>query len=205
MLSGAIPAFEMFMTRWEKLAKEHPTLEQTVRAGLDWAYKYYKRMDGTKAYVVAMCQQIYLLTRQKLIISAVLNPAVRLSWFRKHWEKKFIVKAEKNIRELVGFVFTFLNGVSSSASKMAEYRKTSATSHGEDEEQSARGGTDHGRKDRPKDPLKVRYGIEDELDTGDTDENVQTVEQEYQAYITGALSAKTVDLLKFWEVNSNVM
>ena len=54
------------MTKWEKLAKTKG-LEPFVKAGLDWAYKYYNRMDHTKAYVVAMCKQIYLLTQRKLI------------------------------------------------------------------------------------------------------------------------------------------
>lgn len=58
ILSGAIPAFEMFMTKWEKLAADHARLKPIVQPGLDWAYKYYSRMDETKAYVVAMCKQI---------------------------------------------------------------------------------------------------------------------------------------------------
>jgi hypothetical protein len=41
ILSGAIPAFEMFMTRWEKIIQQHPRLEWLVRPGLDWTYKYY--------------------------------------------------------------------------------------------------------------------------------------------------------------------
>lgn len=59
ILSGAIPAFEMFMTKWEKLADEHTKLKPFVQPGLDWTYKYYDRMDQTRAYVVAMCKRIY--------------------------------------------------------------------------------------------------------------------------------------------------
>ncbi len=58
ILSGAIPAFKMFMMKWEKLAAEHAKLRPIVQPGLDWAYKYYSQMDETKAYVVAMCKQI---------------------------------------------------------------------------------------------------------------------------------------------------
>jgi hypothetical protein len=54
LLSGAIPAFEMFMTHWEKLKEEKPHLAQFIDKGLDSAYKYYKRMDRTDAYIVAM-------------------------------------------------------------------------------------------------------------------------------------------------------
>lgn len=56
ILSGAIPAFEMFMTKWEKLGAEHPHLKPFIQPGLDWAYKYYKRMDRTSAYIIAMCK-----------------------------------------------------------------------------------------------------------------------------------------------------
>jgi hypothetical protein len=54
ILSGAIPAFEMFMTTWEKLSQENRHLEEFIQKGLDWAYKYYTRMDRTRAYIIAM-------------------------------------------------------------------------------------------------------------------------------------------------------
>lgn len=57
ILSGAIPAFETFMTRWEKMTRDLPDLEQLIRPGLDCANKYYKRMDRTRAYIIAMRQQ----------------------------------------------------------------------------------------------------------------------------------------------------
>ena len=54
LLSGAIPAFELFMTRWERLQEEQPRLMHFVKEGLAWAYTYYKRMDRTRAYIIAM-------------------------------------------------------------------------------------------------------------------------------------------------------
>ena len=36
-----------------------------------------------------------------LTLSTVLNPAIRMSWIRRHWEEDYIVKAENKIRELV--------------------------------------------------------------------------------------------------------
>lgn len=56
VLSGAIPAFEMFMTRWERLKKEKPHLAPFINKGLDSAYKYYDRMDRTQGYIIAMCK-----------------------------------------------------------------------------------------------------------------------------------------------------
>jgi hypothetical protein len=44
-----------------------------------------------------------------------------------------------------------------------------------------------------------KYGIDD-MDIGESGESEQTVEQEYQVYITAPLSSKTVNILKFWEV-----
>jgi len=54
ILSGAIPAFEMFMTSWEEITWKHPRLKQLIDPGLQWAFKYYNRMDRTRAYIIAM-------------------------------------------------------------------------------------------------------------------------------------------------------
>ncbi len=56
VLSGAVPSFEIFMTRWEKLRTKFPKLKPWVDVSLQWAEKYYNRMDDTDAYVVAMCE-----------------------------------------------------------------------------------------------------------------------------------------------------
>jgi urease accessory protein UreE len=58
ILSGAIPAFEMFMTAWEELGNKHPPLQRWTKIGIHWATKYYKKMDQTRAYVVSMCKFI---------------------------------------------------------------------------------------------------------------------------------------------------
>lgn len=55
-LSGAIPTFEMFMSTWEKTIVENPHLEPLINPGLEWTYRYYGRMDRTKAYIIAMCK-----------------------------------------------------------------------------------------------------------------------------------------------------
>jgi hypothetical protein len=54
VLSGAIPAFEMFMTAWEQLGLRNPHLKRWTSVGVRWAVKYYQRMDKTRAYVVSM-------------------------------------------------------------------------------------------------------------------------------------------------------
>lgn len=60
VLAGTIPSFERFMTSWEKLAKKNEHLAPAIKIGLKFAYKYYRRMDDTSAYMVAMCESIYL-------------------------------------------------------------------------------------------------------------------------------------------------
>ena len=58
ILSGTIPAFEMFMSKWEKIADSNTEmlriLKPLVKPGLEWASMYYSRMDGTQAYVISM-------------------------------------------------------------------------------------------------------------------------------------------------------
>jgi hypothetical protein len=55
VLSRAISDFEMFMTTWEELGDQYPILKFWTGIGLEWAKKYYVRMDHTDAYIVAMC------------------------------------------------------------------------------------------------------------------------------------------------------
>ena len=55
-LGKAVPHLELFMSAWEKTAEETPHLKPFIDVGLKWANKYYKRIDDTRAYVVAMCK-----------------------------------------------------------------------------------------------------------------------------------------------------
>ena len=54
VLVGSIPAFELFMTLWERLAEKHQRLKSWIDIGLEWAKQYYSRMDLTKAYIISM-------------------------------------------------------------------------------------------------------------------------------------------------------
>ena len=49
--------------------------------------------------------------------------------------------------------------------------------------------------------LDAQYGlVDDDLAIGSTTQE-QTVEQEFQAYVTALLSSPNIDILKFWEVS----
>ena len=56
VLCGSIPSFELFMSKWEKLAKENKHLVEFIQPGLETAYKYYDCMDRTSAYIITMCK-----------------------------------------------------------------------------------------------------------------------------------------------------
>ncbi|EDR00032.1 uncharacterized protein LACBIDRAFT_334520 [Laccaria bicolor S238N-H82] len=77
VLSGAIPAFEMFMMAWEQLGRDHPRLARWTDISIQWATTYYKKMDDSPAYIIAM----------------FLNPLIQLSWIRQHWEPNYVARA----------------------------------------------------------------------------------------------------------------
>jgi hypothetical protein len=56
VLSHAISNFEMLMAEWENISEQHPVLKPWTDTGLEWATKYYIRMDETEAYVISMCE-----------------------------------------------------------------------------------------------------------------------------------------------------
>ena len=60
ILCGAVPSFELFMTRWEMMAKDFPKLKKYVEPGLKCAYDYYGRMDHTRAYIITMRKRLHL-------------------------------------------------------------------------------------------------------------------------------------------------
>jgi hypothetical protein len=50
--------------------------------------------------------------------------------------------------------------------------------------------------------LAAQYGLSDMDFQSSEDAQGQTVEQEYQSYVTAALSKPGTDMLKFWEVSN---
>jgi hypothetical protein len=54
--------------------------------------------------------------------------------------------------------------------------------------------------------LDAQYGLaDDDMAIGGTTMSEQTVEQEFQAYVTAPLSPNNIDILKFWEVSRELM
>jgi hypothetical protein len=49
--------------------------------------------------------------------------------------------------------------------------------------------------------LAAKYGLDNDMDIGNSGENEQTISQEYHAYVTAPCSPKNFNILKFWEVS----
>ena len=58
-LSSAIKFIESWMTAWEShqelVLSTRVAVHEWIEEGLTWAKKYYRRMDNSKAYAIAMC------------------------------------------------------------------------------------------------------------------------------------------------------
>jgi hypothetical protein len=103
-LGSAVPCFELFMSAWEMLGATHPCVKPWTDVGLEWATKYYQRMDNTRAYVIAMCALSFyprIVTALGLIDNSVVDPAIRMSWIKVYWDDEYIASAEKTVLEMV--------------------------------------------------------------------------------------------------------
>ncbi|KIJ18259.1 hypothetical protein PAXINDRAFT_71722, partial [Paxillus involutus ATCC 200175] len=84
-LGSTVPCFELFMSAWEMLGATHPRVKPWTDIGLEWATKYYQRMDNTHTYVISM----------------FVNPAIRMSWIKAYWDDEYIASAEKMVWEMI--------------------------------------------------------------------------------------------------------
>lgn len=101
-LGSAIPCLELLMSAWEALQATNPHVKPWIEVGLDWATRYYKRMDETRAYAVAMCKfQYYHNSWKSYIFLTVVDPAVRMKWIRSYWDSEYMVSAEEMVLKLV--------------------------------------------------------------------------------------------------------
>jgi hypothetical protein len=81
-LCGMIPAIEMFMSGWEALCDKQPDLRRFIQPGLKFAVKYYRAIDKTSSYAIAMCksylrvaltQVSYVVASSEPLYSAVMD------------------------------------------------------------------------------------------------------------------------------------
>ena len=124
-----------------------------------------------------------------------------MSWIQRHWDRDYITLAETKVRQTVSS-FALWSEISKLLPKMLEYREK-AGAEGESAPTTAVPGVRTGEMPKYM-SLAHQYGYDDDhmdFGHGGSNDAEQTVEQEYQAYVTAPLS-KHPDILKFWEVSN---
>ncbi|KAF7372427.1 HAT family dimerization domain-containing protein [Mycena venus] len=71
-LGDALPAFEAMIKAWERQKISHPETAHVVQEGIDKLESYRDRVQDVPAYILSM----------------LINPAVKLRWFEKHWPER---------------------------------------------------------------------------------------------------------------------
>ena len=60
ILAATILAFELFLSAWEAMKTDRDLAEENVASiiapGLTLAKSYYKKLDDSNAYIIAMCE-----------------------------------------------------------------------------------------------------------------------------------------------------
>jgi hypothetical protein len=51
--------------------------------------------------------------------------------------------------------------------------------------------------------IRARYGLDDDMNIGSQGGKEQSVEAEYNSYVSAPLAHPSTDILKFWEVSGN--
>ncbi|EDQ98631.1 uncharacterized protein LACBIDRAFT_298772 [Laccaria bicolor S238N-H82] len=114
-------------------------------------------MDDSPAYVIAM----------------FLNPSIRLSWIRRHWEPNYVARAIIIIKNTMRKYHDCLHGQAQ--------QPTSST----DSQQQRR-----------------RYGLEDMLEvSGAPSPSGQGVEEQFELYGNGTVSLRGTDIIGFWAIS----
>jgi hypothetical protein len=90
ILAATIPAFELFISSWGSMMSdidlEEENISEIISPGLAIAKKYYDKFDNTDAYIIAMCELIWLNVSFCTNSSGkVINLSIRLEWIKKNW------------------------------------------------------------------------------------------------------------------------
>ncbi|KAK7064999.1 hypothetical protein R3P38DRAFT_2757574 [Favolaschia claudopus] len=82
-LGNALPAFEAMISQWEKQKAQYPEATHIIQQGIDKLTTYRERVENVPAYILSM----------------LVNPAVKLSWFEKYQPNRVHVVRQLFIRE----------------------------------------------------------------------------------------------------------
>ena len=124
-----------------------------------------------------------------------------MAWINKHWGDDYVRMAKETIEEMVSlFLYGAIVRLSSCIpDKMLEYREKATNS---DEEPLIPDNRAYsGDVGEPYMDLAAQYGLGDDMTISNPGDNQQqTIQEEYQAYVTALRSLRDVSPLKFWEV-----
>ncbi|KAJ6553868.1 ribonuclease H-like domain-containing protein [Mycena sp. CBHHK59/15] len=71
-LGHALPAFEAMISAWQKQQRAFPETADIVQKGIDKLESYRDRVQDIPVYILSM----------------LMNPAIKLRWFEKHWPER---------------------------------------------------------------------------------------------------------------------
>jgi hypothetical protein len=99
----AVPCFELFMTAWEKLAKENPVWNHS----LQWASNGPQNTTSVwtiHALTLSLCVSSLQLSREcaDFQLRIVVDPCRRMSWIDDQWDKDWANSAKTTVLKLVG-------------------------------------------------------------------------------------------------------
>lgn len=194
VLAGVIPAFEIFLSKWDKLAIAKPRLKPWIDEGLKWATKYYRRLDLSDAYVVGMCKFCFTHDRSITLNTwIVINPSVRFSWIEKNWDEKYKKHAVTTIKTLVSIATLIWIHATVQPLQMRRYRF--------DDDDNTISATLPIAVTPAPDFLQRMKEFDDEQAEGDASITEETIDEEYSNYVNGVPKRNVLDPLKFWEVS----
>lgn len=125
-----------------------------------------------------------------------------MAWINKHWGDDYVRMAKETIEEMVSlFLYGAIVRLSSCIpDKMLEYREKATNS--DDEEPLIPDNRAYSEDvGEPYMDLAAQYGLGDDMTISNPGDNrQQTIQEEYQAYVTALCLPRDVSPLRFWEV-----
>lgn len=126
----------------------------------------------------------------------VLNPSIRLSWIRQHWEPHYVTKAIETIKKVVSLSVRHGDSILIYLSQMRKYHARLSGQTQQPTPDTA------GSKQKWHD-LAGQYGLEDMMNVSRTTSELgEGIEGEFKSYGDGPLSPRGTDLVGFWAVSA---
>ncbi|KAJ6556030.1 ribonuclease H-like domain-containing protein, partial [Mycena capillaripes] len=94
-LGDALPAFEAMIKAWQAQQVKYHETAHIVQKGIDKLELYREHVEHVPAYILSMRELHHFIAASLLIISRVINPAIKLRWFEQHQPER--VQDVKNL------------------------------------------------------------------------------------------------------------